>query len=199
MDREPLVPTAASNSSAFSHHLSEFEKAVHENRPRIYRFLLASSHDPDLAEVLTQECFLKAFQHWSSFRGDAQVSTWLMKIAINLQKSHWRNRRTQFWHQACASTVEADDILRQVPDERESPERSAIAKQQMTLVWNIISGLPRRQRRVYLLRAVGELKVKEIADMTGIPEGTVKTYLHRSVKSIRKALWQETPRQNLLI
>lgn len=188
MDQQPIASDETSNSAVSSHRVTEFEKAVHENRSRIYKFLLFSSHDPDLAEVLTQECFLKAFRNWSSFRGDAQVSTWLMRIAINLQKSHWRSRQIQFWRQACNNTLDVDDVLRQVPDDRESPERSAIAKQQMARIWNAVSKFPRQQKRVFLLRVVGELKVKEIADMTGIPEGTVKNYLFRCMSRIRRVL-----------
>ena len=71
----------------------EFESIVASHRPQIFRFLLASLRDVDLAETLTQECFLKAHRNWASFRGDSSAMTWLMRIAINLQKDYWRNRR----------------------------------------------------------------------------------------------------------
>lgn len=74
----------------------EFSRVVEVHRPQIFRFLLASLRDVDLAETLTQECFLKAHRNWSRFRGDSSPMTWLMRIAINLQKDHWRNRRMQF-------------------------------------------------------------------------------------------------------
>ena len=77
----------------------EFSSVVASHRPQIFRFLLASTRDVDLAETLTQDCFLKAHRNWSSFRGESSAMTWLMRIAINLQKDHWRNRRMQFWRQ----------------------------------------------------------------------------------------------------
>src|SRR5450432_4052226 len=75
----------------------EFSLVVSAHRQQIFRFLLASTRDVDLAETLAQECFLKAFRNWASFRGESTALTWLMRIAINVQKDHWRNRRLQFW------------------------------------------------------------------------------------------------------
>ncbi len=60
----------------------------------------------DLAETLTQDCFLKAHRNWASFRGESSAMTWLMRIAINLQKDHWRNRRMQFWRQTQRHAVD---------------------------------------------------------------------------------------------
>jgi len=74
----------------------EFSAVVARHRVQIFRFLLASTRDVDLAETLTQDCFLKAHRNWKSFRGESSAMTWLMRIAINLQKDHWRNRRMQF-------------------------------------------------------------------------------------------------------
>ena len=87
----------------------EFSSVVASHRPQIFRFLLASTRDVDLAETLTQECFLKAHRNWSSFRGDSSAMTWLMRIAINLQKDHWRNRRMQFWRQTRTNAVDLDE------------------------------------------------------------------------------------------
>ena len=62
-----------------------FSTIVETHRPRIFRFLLASTRDADLAETLTQDCFLRAYRNWLSFRDESSVMTWLMRIAINLQ------------------------------------------------------------------------------------------------------------------
>src|SRR5919108_3680325 len=75
----------------------EFELLVGQHQRSIYRLLLGLTRDPDAAETLTQECFLKAFQNRNGFRGEASVKTWLMRIAINLAYDHRRSRRVQFW------------------------------------------------------------------------------------------------------
>src|SRR6516165_12810168 len=88
----------------------DFASIVATHRPQIFRFLLASTRDLDLAETLTQDCFLKAHRNWSGFRGESSAITWLMRIAINLQKDHWRNRRVQFWRQTRSNAVDADEV-----------------------------------------------------------------------------------------
>ena len=88
---EPMTERAAAETAA-----DEFTRIVESHRQQIFRFLLGSLRDVDLAETLTQECFLKAHRNWKNFRGESSAMTWLMRIAINLQKDYWRNRRIQF-------------------------------------------------------------------------------------------------------
>ncbi len=94
----------------------EFARIVETRRPQIFRFLLASLRDVDLAETLTQECFLKAHRNWSHFRGDSSAMTWLMRIAINLQKDYWRNRRIQFWRHTRTNAVDLDEASEWLPN-----------------------------------------------------------------------------------
>ena len=86
----------------------ELSSVAASYRPQIFRFLLASTRDVYLAETLTQDCLLKAHRNWASFRGESSVLTWLMRIAINLQKDHWRNRRMQFWRHTQSNAVALD-------------------------------------------------------------------------------------------
>src|SRR5579859_8293626 len=104
----------------------EFASIVANHRPQVFRFLLASTRDLDLAETLTQECFLKAHRNWSSFRGESSVMTWLLRIAINLQKDHWRSRRMQFWKTTSQNAVDADDAGSWLPSLESSPEQQAV-------------------------------------------------------------------------
>src|SRR5947199_8420238 len=107
---EPMTMPTAEDTRAL-----EFANIVATHRPQIFRVLLASTRDVDLAETLTQDCFLKAHRHWSSFRGESSAITWLMRIAINLQKDHWRNRRIQFWRHTRTNAVDADDASEWLP------------------------------------------------------------------------------------
>src|SRR6185295_6124296 len=66
----------------------DFDRLVEQYRGRVLRFLFVSVHDLDLAETLTQDCFWNAYQSRKTFRGDCSVNTWLMRIAINLVRSH---------------------------------------------------------------------------------------------------------------
>ena len=166
----------------------DFSRVVERHRPQIFRFLLASTRDLDLAETLTQECFLKAHRNWSSFRGESSAVTWLMRIAINLQKDHWRNRRMQFWRQTRTNAVDLDEASDWLPSGESSQEQKLLARERVSQVWEAIKGLSDRQRTVFLLRYVEELELSEIAKTTGLSEGTVKAHLSRALGRVRAEL-----------
>jgi RNA polymerase sigma-70 factor (ECF subfamily) len=166
----------------------EFAKVVQSHRPQIFRFLLASTRDVDLAETLTQECFLKAHRNWASFRGDSTAMTWLMRIAINLQKDHWRNRRIAFWRQATTNAVDLDEAGEWLPSRDCSQEQKLLARERVGQVWRAVERLSERQRTVFLLRYVEELELAEIAKATGLSEGTIKAHLARALSRVRAEL-----------
>ena len=166
----------------------EFSNVVANHRLQIFRFLLASTRDVDLAETLTQECFLKAHRNWSHFRGDSSAMTWLMRIAINLQKDHWRNRRMQFWRQASTNKVDLDEASEWLPSGERSVEQKMLARERVAHVWRAVEGLSDRQKTIFLLRFVEELELSEIAQTTGLSEGTVKAHLSRALARVRAEL-----------
>ena len=166
----------------------EFSRVVERHRPQIFRFLLSSTRDLDLAETLTQECFLKAHRNWGSFRGESSAMTWLMRIAINLQKDHWRNRRMQFWKTTRTNSVDLDEASEWLPSGESSAEQQLLARERVKQVWQSVKGLSERQRTVFLLRYVEEQELSEIAEATGLSEGTVKAHLSRAVARVRLEL-----------
>jgi RNA polymerase sigma-70 factor (ECF subfamily) len=166
----------------------EFSAVVTRHRPQIFRFLLSSTRDVDLAETLTQDCFLKAHRHWGSFRGESSAMTWLIRIAINLQKDHWRNRRMQFWRKTQTNAVELDEASDWLPSGERSVEQQLLARERVAQVGKAVEGLSERQRTVFLLRYVEEQELSEIARATGLNEGTVKAHLSRALARVRAEL-----------
>jgi RNA polymerase sigma-70 factor (ECF subfamily) len=166
----------------------EFTRVVESHRPQIFRFLLALTRDADLAETLTQECFLKAHRNWGSFRGESSAMTWLIRIAINLQKDYWRNRRMQFWRRARTNAVDLDEASEWLPSGERSVEQKMMAREQVQQVWKAVEGLSARQRTVFLLRYVEDQELSEIALATGLSEGTVKAHLSRALVKVRAEL-----------
>ncbi len=167
----------------------EFEQLVAEHQRRIYRVLLALTRDPDAADTLTQECFLRAYRKWATFRGEASVATWLVRIAVNLARDHRRNRRRAFWSWLTGTGVAdgpGDTGALQVADPGASPERLAAARQELAAVWAAADGLAPQQRTVFLLRFAEGMTLEEIADALEVEIGTVKAHLFRAVGAIRK-------------
>jgi RNA polymerase sigma-70 factor, ECF subfamily len=180
---EPMTMATADEIAA-----QDFANIVANHRLQIFRFLLASTRDVDLAETLTQECFLKAHRNWSHFRGDSSAMTWLMRIAINLQKDHWRNRRMQFWRQASTNKVDLDEASEWLPSGERTAEQKMLARERVAHVWRAVDGLSERQKTIFLLRFVEELELSEIAQSTGLSEGTVKAHLSRALARVRAEL-----------
>ena len=187
----------------------EFELLVELHQRSIYRLLLGLTRDPDAAETLTQECFLKAFQNRMSFRGESTAKTWLMRIAINLAYDHRRNRRAQFWKKlfnrhydggaaAQANNVAAsaaEPLFDTLADSHTSAEHQLLAREQLSTVWAAVERLPNQQRTVFLLRFVEEMSLEEIAQAIGVRVASVKTHLRRATLAVRQAagspMWGE--------
>src|ERR1035437_11118753 len=180
---EPMTMATAEEIAA-----QEFSDVVASYRPQIFRFLLASTREVDLAETLTQDCFLKAHRNWASFRGESSAMTWLMRIAINLQKDHWRDRRLQFWRQMRTHQVDAADAGEWLPSGESSPEQQLLARERVGRVWKAVDGLSERQRTVFVLRFVEEMEIAEIGRATGLSDGTVKAHLSRATSRVRGEL-----------
>jgi RNA polymerase sigma-70 factor (ECF subfamily) len=179
-----------STASAKDLAAQDFADVVSRYRVHIFRFLLASTHDVELAENLTQDCFLKAHRNWARFRGESSPMTWLMRIAINVEKDHWRNRRLQFWRKTQNSAVDLDEASEWLPSGERTAEEQMLAKEQVARVWRAVEDLSGRQKAVFLLRYVEDLELVEIARATGLSQGTVKAHLSRALSKIRTELRQ---------
>ena len=165
--------------------LDDLATVVALYQPRVFRFLLATLRDRDAAETLTQETFLRAWTARNSFREDCSVATWLIRIALNLARDHTRTDRFRFWKHISNSSVDVADVAASVPNRDGSAESHLIAQQQVALIWQTVAGLSERQRTVFLLRFLEEMEIPEIATVTGLPMGTVKSHLYRALNTVR--------------
>jgi len=171
--------------------LQDFDSVVRLYQRRIYRVLLGMVHDSDTAETLTQECFLNAYRGRASFRGEASVSTWLIRIAINLARAHHRSRRLAFWRKVSAEQAEdPGEVLQAIADHGVSAERGLLAKERLAAVWAAVAKLTPQQRTVFVLRFVEEMSLEEIAEATALKIGTVKSHLFRAVEAVRRRMME---------
>jgi RNA polymerase sigma-70 factor (ECF subfamily) len=111
-----------------------------------------------------------------------------MRIAINLQKDHWRNRRMQFWRKTRTNAVDLDEASEWLPSGERSAEQQLLAREQVGRVWKAVEGLSERQKTVFLLRYVEEQELSEIAQAAGLSVGTVKAHLSRALAKVRAEL-----------
>jgi RNA polymerase sigma-70 factor (ECF subfamily) len=165
--------------------LDDLDSIVATYEQRIFRFHLVSVRDRDVAQSLTQDTFMRAWNARASFRGDCAVSTWLMRIALNLVRDHTRTDRFRFWKRVSETAVDVSDVSSHIPHRDSSLESRLIASEQLTLVWDSVAQLSERQRQIFLLRFLEEMELTEIASITGLPISTVKTHLYRALAAIR--------------
>ena len=178
----PALGAAAQNITA-----EEFDALVRRHQRRVHRVLLMLLRDPDEADNLTQECFLRAYQSMGSFRGECSLETWLLRIASNLARDHVRNRRTSFWKRLLGFG-EDDSWAQRVPTKEASPEQTVLAREEVRAVWEAANTLSQQQRAVFVLRFVEDMELNEIATVLGLQVGSVKTHLFRALQSVRGKL-----------
>ncbi len=173
----------------------DFERLVPEHQRRIHRVLISITRDTDLAETLTQECFIRAYRCRASYRGEASVETWLLRIAINLAIDHRKSARRTFWKRMKVWRRDQGDggWARDEADPGTSVEETLVMRESAREVWEAAGGLPTRQRIVFSLRFGEEMSLEEIAEMAQMEVGTVKTHLYRAIGALRKRLGEHRP------
>lgn len=166
-----------------------FEMIMRRNNQLLFRTARSILKNDEEAEDAVQEAYLQAYRALGSFRADAKLSTWLVRIAVNEALGRLRRRG--------ADTVPLDTVTDAPAAHMETfvdhnsdgqPERSAERAQVRKLIEARIDMLPDAFRPVFMLRAVQEFTVEETAAALGIPEATVRTRFFRARSLMREGL-----------
>jgi RNA polymerase sigma-70 factor (ECF subfamily) len=146
------------------------------------RYLMRNAAD---AEDAVQECYLRALHHFDTYRGPA-MKPWLLTILRNVCNAEFARRRKQEVSTDCGAEEEAEDVpLWQEP--QASPETTLLRQHDDDTVRKLIAALPQQFREVIVLREVNELSYQEIAEVAGVPVGTVMSRLARARAMLRSA------------
>jgi RNA polymerase sigma-70 factor, ECF subfamily len=162
-----------------------FQALVEQHRFMVYRVAYQFAGNHYDAEDIAQEVFIKIYRSLDRFRQDAQLTSWIYRIVMNACIDHRRR------HSPAASAAfgeEAEQTLRNTPEETPGPEDRAYAGELGVVLESAIARLPKGQRLVFVMRHHQGLKLSEIAEALGLAEGTVKRQLHAAVHRLRDAL-----------
>ena len=153
-----------------------FDQLVRNNLNNVFGFFMKVTRDEMSAEDLTQDVFMKLYKNLKNFRHDSDFSTYLYRINSNTVNS-WitRNKWKNLLH------------LDQAPDKGEYDIKNE-AEWTKEELWNEISKLPNKQRRVMILRITDSLSYSEISKITGMSEGTAKVNFHHGLKKLKEVL-----------
>jgi RNA polymerase sigma-70 factor, ECF subfamily len=170
-----------------------FALLVKRYNKQVYNFVLRQLRAPALCEDVTQEVFMRLVQNAQEFKHEARFSTWLYAIARNLcidQLRRLQHRRHPSLDQPLGPDREGrtlgDSIATQHPSA--SAERSAVSSEVQATILKAVEALPDEQREVFLLREVADLPFKDIADITGASENTVKSRMRYALDRLKLAL-----------
>ncbi len=186
----PHLDDSALVELARAHHEGAIRTIVRRYNQRLFRVARAIVHNDTDAEDVVQVTYVKAFSHLDGFRGEAQFSTWLTRIAVNEASGRLRSRRPQ----AAVEDIDlaAPDsariiqfpLLKAQPDPEAEMSRTEIR----ALLEQAVDTLPEGFRAVFVLRDIEGMSTEETAEQLALKPETVKTRLHRARRLMRAAI-----------
>lgn len=170
-----------------------FAHLVRRHKKPLFNFVLRKLRSPSAAEDITQEAFLKVVRSASEFKHEARFATWLYTIARNLCIDHARKARFRQHASLDApanDAPEAPPLNQRVADQHPSADvdRAVSSSEVGACIVRALDSLPDDQREVFLLREVANLPFKEIAEVIGTNENTVKSRMRYALERLREAL-----------
>jgi len=171
-DHDLVAKSLRGNQKAFR----ELVERYHSTAYAVVRGILGDSDD---VEDVLQVVYVKVHRGLAGFRGDAKLSTWIYQIARNEAINAAKRRRLD--------TAPIEDVHVATP-ERESPEAAMHQRQLREELEAGMQRLDENQRLALELRYMGERSYEEIAEIMGVPLGTVKTYIHRGKAELKKVM-----------
>lgn len=167
-----------------------FEYFVRQYQKKITRLAYRFLRDVGEADCAAQESFLRAYQSLDSFREGSTFETWLTRICINWCKDRLKRRRlVLYFHQGARRDDDEGDSPQELAVDREaSPERRAAGREIRESLRRAMDALSPRQRSIFVMKHFEEMSIPEIAEVTGLDAGTIKSHLFRASQKMRERL-----------
>lgn len=164
-----------------------FDVLVERYHRPIANFIFRMVNNYETALDLSQEVFIKVYGSLGRYNPEFKFSTWIYKIASNTAIDHLR-KQSVIISPLYAVSGDDEEFELPIPAKGPSPERALERTERRAQIEEAISKLPHRYRELIVLRHVSELSYDEIAEVTGLPLGTVKNRIFRAREAMRKHL-----------
>ncbi|HEV2913042.1 MAG TPA: sigma-70 family RNA polymerase sigma factor [Pyrinomonadaceae bacterium] len=165
-----------------------FEELVRRYQRPIAAYVYRMVGDYDAALDLTQEVFIKVYASLERYRSEYKFSTWIYKIAHNAAVDHLRRYSTR--EQSLTGEVEGSAYDLPIESDKPTPEEESERRERRAEIEAVVDQLPRAYRELIVLRHSHDLSYDEIAEVTGLPLGTVKNRLFRAREVMREHFLQ---------
>ena len=193
----PVSPGRASDDNAFIERLktgdeAAFETMIDRYSGDVYAVLYRLTENPEEAADLTQDTFLRALRAIKGFRGDAELKTWLIRIAINESRNRfrwWKRRRRDTTVSLDATIGQSEATIGQmIADNSVSPEDAALEREREVALQAALLELPAVYREAIILCDIEGMSYEETAAAIGCGIGTVKSRISRGREELRRRL-----------
>jgi RNA polymerase sigma-70 factor (ECF subfamily) len=164
-----------------------FEQVVRDHQEMVFRTLLRLTGSREHLDDLAQDVFFRLYRALPSFRGEALITTYLYRIAVNVAQDEWKRRRRDRDISLSDETSGWEDRLAH-PDP--NAEQQIEEREFQQSVEEQLQRLSHMERTILVLYHQEERTYEQIAYALGMPIGTVRTHLHRGRKKLREALQQ---------
>jgi RNA polymerase sigma-70 factor (ECF subfamily) len=191
---EPVRPAAETQflERLKAGEAAAFERFVSERTSDVYGLLYRLTDDPEEARDLTQETFLRAFQSIGRFRGDADLKTWLYRIALNLSRNRWRwwrrKRRDVTVSLDTPLGLSEEPLSATLRGDAPDPEQTVLGREREAALSAALRSLGSPYREAVVLRDVEGLSYEQVAAALDANVGTVKSRIARGREELRKKL-----------
>ena len=182
-DEQALIENAQAGDT------NAFAALVTMHGSLVYNMALRTLSDAQEAEDVAQETFVRAWQALPRYRAQARLSTWLYRITTNLCYNRLPHLKREL------AALDADEQV-DLPDERQHVEGVLLTSEIMEQVETAVNQLPESYRLLITLRHIQGLSYADIADVAGMPLGSVKTGIFRARQQLRQMLTEELESEN---
>jgi RNA polymerase sigma-70 factor (ECF subfamily) len=165
-----------------------YRELLRRHRKAIFQIIVRIIRNKDETEDLVQETFMRAFNSLATYRSEYRFSTWLYRIAANCAIDYLRKKKIEAL--SLDKPIETKDgvVGLEIADTRYTPEEHLWAKQRRISIGEAIESLPDKYREVILYRHRDDQSYEEIAQILGLPVGTVKARIFRARELLKKKL-----------
>lgn len=166
-----------------------FDVLVERYKTRLFNYLLRLVGDRDEAEEVAQEAFVKAYIHAGKYKTIAKFSTWLYTIATNLVRNRMRSRSRapQIFSLWGKNRYDGDEEKQfDIPDSERTPDEKMNDRELSDVINQAIGRIPEKYRESFVLREINQLSYEEIAAVTGLKLGTVRSRINRARNYFRQ-------------
>ncbi len=167
-----------------------FESLMVQYEPPVYKLCYRMMGNPEDAQDMCQETFLKAWKHLEGFHMDSAFSTWLYRLASNCCLDLLRSKKRKPTISLVQEDEDGEELTYEPADPSPQPDEVLIKKEEQQLLQQALLSLDEQQRAILTLRVVNDLSYEDISHILQIKEGTVKSRLARARENLRKKVLQ---------